>query len=90
MGLCMFVMAVSASYEFNDLLLVSIILFFLGYNFSTGPIAWMYVAEVAVDSVLSLTYSILWACIFVIGMTTTFLIDSPLKIQGVFVMYGLF
>jgi hypothetical protein len=78
MGFSLFLMAFSAANQHNDLLLVSIILFFLGYQFSTGPLAWMYIAEIAVDSVLSLSYSVLWASILVIGMSTTFMMDSPL------------
>jgi hypothetical protein len=75
-------------YHIDIMVVAMIVLFMVFYALSTGPLAWMYVAEVAVDSILSLSYVVLWATVLVQTLTTNFLMDSSLHTYGVFVLFG--
>lgn len=50
--------------------LIMINVFLVSYEFSTGPIAWLYSSEVVVDSALGMCIGSLWGTVVVLTMTT--------------------
>lgn len=53
---------------------------FIGtYEISNGPIIWLYVSEVVVDSALGLCIATLWGVVLIESLTTNYLMNSFLK-----------
>lgn len=64
------------------------VLFIITYQISNGPVIWLYVSEVVVDSALGLCIFTLYGTILILSLTTNFLISSALHQQGVFWLFG--
>jgi hypothetical protein len=65
-----------------------ILLFLFAYQNSSGPLAWIYSAEVAVDSALGLLIFTLWMTVFILSLITNLIMDSALKPHGVFFLFS--
>jgi uncharacterized membrane protein len=64
------------------------IAFIFFYAIMNGAVSWIYMSEVACDSALGLGVGTLWGTVFVLTLTTNFLMNSALKPQGVFWLFG--
>lgn len=65
-----------------------ILLFMIIYVITNGPIIWLYVSEIVVDAGLSACLFILWTLVLLLSLFTHPLMDSFLKPQGVFWLFG--
>lgn len=71
-------------------MLVFMNLFLLAYEVSSGTVCWIYIAEVAVDSVLGLCVLTLFSTVFFLNLIVEFLIDDPnFGFPGVFYTMGI-
>lgn len=69
--------------------LVMMNLFLVAYEFSSGTVCWIYIAEAVVDSALGLCVLTLFATVFFLNLFVEFLIDSPsFGSAGVFMSMG--
>lgn len=68
--------------------MVSMILCFLViYQIFNGPIIWLYLSEVAVDSALGICFLTLWGSMMLLTLATPYLMDF-LNPYGVFLLFG--
>jgi len=88
-GICQITIAILTIYEKNLGILVFICLFVACYQITTGQIAWIYAAETCTDISLGVSLYTLWFVVLVLLMTTEPLMNSPLKEQGVFAIFGI-
>ena len=65
-----------------------ILLFLVTYQMTDGTVIYVYVPEVVVDSALGFCFLALKGTALIISLTTEYLMDSPLKPQGAFWLYG--
>ena len=65
------------------------ILFMTIYVITNGPIIWLYISEVVVDSALGICLFVLWSVVLLLSLFTSPLMDSFLKPQGVFWIFSL-
>jgi SP family sugar:H+ symporter-like MFS transporter len=71
--------------------LIMMNLFIAAYEFSSGTVCWIYIAEVVVDSALGLSVMTLFGTVFFLNLFVEFLIDSPsFGFAGVFMSMGIF
>lgn len=77
-----------AYYGYNVALFIAIILFIVAYHFTQGPMAWVYVAEVAVDQAFGLITAGIYAIILLFSFTMPYLITN-LDASGTFFLFGL-
>ena len=57
------------------------------FEFSSGPILWLYAAEIMVPKALSLAFLINWVTIIIISLLTQEMIDA-MGIKAVFWLYA--
>jgi hypothetical protein len=73
----------------NDLgVVIMMSLFMIVYVITNGPIIWLYVSEIASDAALGFCLFILWTFVLLLSLTTNFLMESFLRPQGVFWIFG--
>ena len=71
------------------MVIVMICVFILSFQFSQGPIAWMYAAEVAVDTALGLCVLALFLSLLEKAITMEFMVHSPaIGSEGMFFILG--
>lgn len=76
--------------NYNIMMLFFMNLFLIAYEFSTGTVCWIYIAEVVVDSALGLCVLTLFSTVFFLNLIVEFLIDDKnFGLGGVFYMMGL-
>ena len=64
----------------NDVgVIIMMILFIVAYVITNGPIIWLYVSEVVVDSALGLCLFLLWSLVLLLSLFTNVLMESFLK-----------
>jgi hypothetical protein len=74
---------------YNYMELLMILLFMIAYDNSSGPIAWLYVAETVEDIALGVCVQVLWTNILILALTTQSAMDNPsIGPQGVFIFFG--
>ena len=75
--------------EYPNLVLVSMLLFVFFFQNSSGCITWLYCSEVAVDVVLGLVGFSAYFVIFILVLTTNFMMESEtLHPWGTFWLFG--
>lgn len=62
--------------------------FKVAYYIANGPVIWLYVSEVVVDTALGLCIFSLWGTVLVLSLTTNFLMESALHPYGVFWLFA--
>jgi hypothetical protein len=70
------------------MVIVMICVFILSFQFSQGPIAWMYAAEVAVDTALGLCVLALFLSLLEKAITMEFMVHSAMGAPGMFFILG--
>ncbi len=74
--------------QYNIEVVLFMVLFIMTYEIANGPVIWLYVSEVVVDSALGICIFTLYGTILVLSLTTNFLMSSALQPQGVFWLFG--
>ena len=69
--------------------IVMMIIFITTYVITTGPIIWLYVSEIVVDSALGVCLFTLWSMILLLSLFTNVLMESFLRPEGVFWIFGI-
>lgn len=72
----------------DTLTIVFICVFISGFQFSQGPIAWMYAGEVAVDTGLGICVLALYASLLEKAITMEFMVHSAMGPEGMFFFLG--
>ena len=88
MGLSLCVVAIFQIYDMSIPLIVALCVFITSFQFSQGPIAWMYAAEVAVDTALGLCILALFLSLLEKAITMEFMVHSAMGPQGMFFLLG--
>jgi MFS family permease len=88
MAVCHALVGVFAFYNESVWVVVMMVAFVFFYQVMNGPVVWLYVSEVVVDTALGLAIFTLWATVLVLSLTTNFLMESALKPQGVFWIFA--
>ena len=89
MGTCHLAGALSLVYEQSILVLLFLCLYLLCFQFSSGPITWIYAAEVGTDQALGLSTLAFFATMLLIAMSMDFIIQSSLGPEGMFAIFSL-
>jgi MFS family permease len=83
MGLCLVGMAISSDFAQNDgpvywnyIKLVCIILFVIFFEFSAGPIVWLYNAEIMQDKALTIATGFNWIACMLVGLLSPSLLSN--------------
>ncbi len=75
----------------NDLAVVIMMsIFMVAYVITNGPIIWLYVSEIVSDAALGFCLFVLWSFVLLLSLSTNFLMESFLRPQGVFWIFGAF
>ncbi|TNV80539.1 hypothetical protein FGO68_gene11398 [Halteria grandinella] len=85
---CHFLVAIFAAGESDTGVIVMMIVYMVTYVVANGPIIWLYVSEIVVDSALGICLFILWAVILLLSLFTGPLMDSFLRSTGVFLIFS--
>jgi hypothetical protein len=88
MGLSLCAVAICSLYEYSKPLIAFLCVFILGFQYSQGPIAWMYAAEVAVDTALGLCILALFLSLLEKAITMEFMVHSFIGPHGMFFILG--
>jgi len=88
MGVSLCVVAVFQIYDMSIPLIIALCVFITSFQFSQGPIAWMYAAEVAVDTALGLCVLALFLSLLEKAITMEFMVHSAMGPQGMFFLLG--
>lgn len=88
MAICHFLIGLFAYLNKSEWVVGWMVSFILAYYITNGPVIWLYVSEVVVDTALGLCIFTLWATVLVLSLTTNFLMESALKPQGVFWLFS--
>ena len=75
-GVCHILVGIFDIYGIDMGVVIMINLFLVSYEFTTGPIAWLYASEVVVDSALGFCILCLWMTVLFLSLITNFLMDS--------------
>ena len=88
-GVCHLGIAVFAAASVGEGVVACMIGFVICYRVFNGPVIWLYVSEVVVDTALGISIATLWTCALLVSLITPFLMASPLKPHGVFFLLSL-
>ena len=77
-ALCHLLVGVCAIQGLDTGVLAMILLFLVVYEITNGPIIWLYVSEVVVDSALGVCIFSLWGVALLLTLTTNFMMKSAL------------
>jgi len=88
MGVSLVVVGVFQVYEMSIPLIIALCWFITSFQFSQGPIAWMYAAEVAVDTALGLCVLALFLSLLEKAITMEFMVHSAMGPEGMFFLLG--
>jgi len=90
-GICSYMGHKTSDAGWNEGVLISMCFFCFFYQNSSGAITWLYASEVAVDVVLGFVGFIGYGVVFILSLSTQFLMDSDtLHSWGTFWMFGTF
>jgi len=76
MGVCHLAVAICKIMGIDIGIVVMINLFLVSYEFTSGPITWIYTSEVVVDSALGFCILNLWGTVLILSLTTTYMMNS--------------
>ena len=88
MGISLCIVAIFQIYDMSIPLIIALCVFITSFQFSQGPIAWMYAAEVAVDTALGLCILALFLSLLEKAITMEFMVHSAMGPQGMFFLLG--
>jgi len=88
MAVSLLLVAVCYNLEYDIAIIVFICIFILAFQFSQGPIAWMYAAEVAVDTGLGICVLALYLSLLEKAITMEFMVHSSMGAPGMFYVLG--
>ena len=88
MGISLTAVAICEIMDWSIPLIICICIFITSFQFSQGPIAWMYAAEVAVDTALGLCVLALFLSLLEKAITMEFMVHSFMGAQGMFFLLG--
>eukprot|EP00347_Sterkiella_histriomuscorum_P017146 403350492 len=88
MALCHFLIGLFAYLNYSQWVVGWMVSFILAYYITNGPVIWLYVSEVVVDTALGLCIFTLWGTVLVLSLTTNFLMESALRPCGVFWLFA--
>jgi SP family arabinose:H+ symporter-like MFS transporter len=88
MALCHILVGICAIFNMSGLVLTFMIGFIAFYEVMNGSVCWVYTSEVVVDVALGLCIGILYGVVLILSLTINFLMNSALKPQGVFFLFG--
>jgi len=89
-AICHGLVGILTIYKVNYGVLGFMCLFIVVYEFTSGPLAWIYAAETCNDVSLGICTYTLYLTVFFLSLVTEPLMDSVIQPQGVFFMFGLF
>lgn len=81
LGICYFLVDKGSTYQI--LAVVFVLLFVMFFEFSLGPIPWLYMAEIMTDKGLSIAVLLNWIFTLIIAIVTPFVISGYL-----FIVFG--
>lgn len=87
MGLINIVIAVAVKYNEAIVSVLFILAFLIAYQIFNGPIIWLYISEVPVDTAMGFVTLSLWVSQFIIALIAPFLGDA-LNPEGCFYLFG--
>lgn len=88
MGLCLVLTGIFQMLDMSIPIIISLCCFITAFQFSQGPIAWMYAAEVAVDTALGLCVLALFLSLLEKAITMEFMVHSAMGPHGMFFLLG--
>ena len=88
MGLSLILIGIFQILEMTTPLLIFLLIFIWSFQFSQGPIAWMYSAEIAVDTALGLCVLALFLSLLEKAITMDFMVHSKMGPHGMFFFMG--
>jgi len=88
MAISLIMVAVCYNLNYDIAIIVFICVFILAFQFSQGPIAWMYAAEVAVDTGLGICVLALYLSLLEKAITMEFMVHSSMGAPGMFYVLG--
>lgn len=88
MGGCHFLVAIFAASGSDGGVICMVLLYMITYVITNGPIIWLYISEIVVDSALGVCLFVLWSMILLLSIFTAPLMDSFLKPTGVFLIFS--
>jgi hypothetical protein len=88
MGISLIMVAVFQILDYSIPIIICIIIFIIGFQFTQGPIAWMYAAEVAVDTALGLCILALFLSLLEKAISMEFMVHSSMGSEGMFFLLG--
>ena len=88
MAAFLFLVGLFSYLEYNNLMLLMILLFLIVFQQSDGPILYIYASEIAVDTGLGFCFLGLKGSGLAISLTIEYLMDSALKPEGSFWLFS--
>jgi MFS transporter, SP family, arabinose:H+ symporter len=73
MGVINIVAAIASRFDQDVIMVISILLFLVAYQIFNGPIIWLYISEVPVDTAMGFITLSLWVSQFIIALIAPFL-----------------
>jgi hypothetical protein len=58
--------------------LITMVMFLAIYQITNGPIIWVYMSEVAVDTALGICILFLWGTVLLLSLSINFMMNSSL------------
>ena len=88
MGISLVMTGIFQQLDMSIPIIISLCIFITSFQFSQGPIAWMYAAEVAVDTALGLCILALFLSLLEKAITMEFMVHSRMGPHGMFYLLG--
>jgi len=88
MGIALVMTGIFQTLDMSIPIIISLCCFITAFQFSQGPIAWMYAAEVAVDTALGLCILALFLSLLEKAITMEFMVHSAMGPDGMFYFLG--
>lgn len=88
MGVCLALTGIFYILEMSYPIIACICIFILSFQFSYGPIAWMYAAEVAVDTALGLCILAMFLSLLEKAISMEIMVHSSMGPHGMFIFLG--
>lgn len=85
--LSLYGIAVFNYFEFNSLMLASMVIYLCFFEFGIGSIVFIHIFETNVDSITGVSNQVLFVMVFTTSLITPTLIDS-LTVSGTFLFFG--
>ena len=88
-AICHLMIGIFATTTYDSGVIAMVTIFMMIYVVTNGPIIWLYVSEIVVDAALGVCLFILWSVILLLSLFTSPLMESFLRPQGVFWIFGI-